>query len=80
VYCYGTRRKLSFSLIQYTTVFQVEVYAIKACAVENLGRKYKKGTSIFSLTVKQQLKHLKNTRSPKNGLGLPPIPHATGQT
>jgi ribonuclease HI len=35
VYCDGTRRKLSFSLGQYTTVFQAEVYAIKACAVEN---------------------------------------------
>jgi hypothetical protein len=41
VYCHGTRRKLSFSLGQYTTVFQAEVYAIKACAVENLDRDYK---------------------------------------
>jgi hypothetical protein len=41
VYCYGTGRKLSFSLGQYTTVFQAEVYAIKACAVENLDRNYK---------------------------------------
>jgi hypothetical protein len=38
VYCDGTRQKLSFSLGQYTTVFQAEVYAIKACAVENLDR------------------------------------------
>jgi hypothetical protein len=30
--------KLSFSLGQYTTVFQAEVYAIKACAVENLDK------------------------------------------
>jgi hypothetical protein len=29
VYCYGTRQKRSFSLGQYTTVFQAEVYAIK---------------------------------------------------
>jgi ribonuclease HI len=41
VYCDGTRRKLSFSLGQYTTVFQAEVYAIKACAVENLDRNYR---------------------------------------
>jgi hypothetical protein len=41
VYCDGTRRKLSFSLGQYTTVFQAEVYAIKECAVENLDRNYK---------------------------------------
>jgi hypothetical protein len=35
-------RKLSFSLGQYTTVFQAEIYAIKAYTVENLARKYKK--------------------------------------
>jgi ribonuclease HI len=40
-YCFGTRRKLSFSLGQYTTVFQAEMYAIKACAVENRDRNYK---------------------------------------
>jgi hypothetical protein len=40
VYCDGTRRKLSFSLGQYTTVFQAEVYAIKACVIENLDRNY----------------------------------------
>jgi hypothetical protein len=41
VYGYGTGRKLSFSLRQYTIVFQEEVYPIKACAVENLDRNYK---------------------------------------
>jgi hypothetical protein len=33
VYGYGTKWKLSFSLGQYTTVFQAEVYAIKAYMV-----------------------------------------------
>jgi ribonuclease HI len=41
VYCYSTGRKLSFSPGQHTTVFQVEVYAIEVCAVENLDRNYK---------------------------------------
>jgi ribonuclease HI len=41
VYCHGTRRKFSFSLGQYTTVFQTEVYAIKACTGENLDRNYR---------------------------------------
>jgi hypothetical protein len=41
VYCYGTRWKLSFSLGQYTTVFQAEVYAIKACTDENIDKNYK---------------------------------------
>jgi hypothetical protein len=45
VYCHETRRELSFSLGQYTTVFQAEVHAIKACAVENLDREYKKRNS-----------------------------------
>jgi hypothetical protein len=41
VYWYGTRRKLSFSLGQYTTVFQAEVYAIKTCADDNIDRNNK---------------------------------------
>jgi ribonuclease HI len=41
VYCYGTRLKHSFSLGQYTTVFQAEVYVIKACADANMNRNYK---------------------------------------
>jgi hypothetical protein len=41
VYCYGTRRKLCFKLGQYTTLFQAKVYAIKACADENIDRNYK---------------------------------------
>jgi hypothetical protein len=36
--CYGTRGKLNFSLGQYTTVFQAEMYTIRVCAVENLDR------------------------------------------
>jgi hypothetical protein len=47
VCCYGTRRELTFGLGRYTTVFQAEVYAIKACTVENIDRNYKIGTSIF---------------------------------
>jgi ribonuclease HI len=39
---HGMKQKFSFSLGQYTTVFQVEVYAIKACAVENIKRGYLK--------------------------------------
>jgi hypothetical protein len=41
LYGYGTRQKLSFNLGKYTAVFEAEVYAIKACAVENLDRSYK---------------------------------------
>jgi ribonuclease HI len=41
VYAYGTRRKLSVSLGQYITVFQAEVYVIKACMFENLDRNYR---------------------------------------
>jgi hypothetical protein len=41
VCCHGRRKKRSFSLGQHTTVFQAEVYAIKACIDENLNRGYK---------------------------------------
>jgi hypothetical protein len=41
VYGYGTWRKLSFILRQYTTVFQTEMYAIRACAAENIDRGYR---------------------------------------
>jgi ribonuclease HI len=47
VYCYGARQKLSFRLWQYTTIFQAEMYAIKACAVENLDRNYKNRNICF---------------------------------
>jgi hypothetical protein len=35
------KEKLSFSFGKYTTVFQAEVYAIKACEAENIDRDYK---------------------------------------
>jgi ribonuclease HI len=41
VYCYGTRRRLNFSLGEYTTILQAEVYAIKARTDENTDWKYK---------------------------------------
>jgi hypothetical protein len=63
VYCHGTRQKLSFSLGQYTAVFQAEVYAINACSVENLDRNCK-NRNTYILSVKLQLKHLANSRSP----------------
>jgi hypothetical protein len=36
--CHGTKKKLSSSLGQYTTVFQAQMYAIKACGFENPDR------------------------------------------
>jgi hypothetical protein len=40
MYGHGMKRKFSFSLGQYTTVFQAEVYAIKECADENIKSGY----------------------------------------
>jgi hypothetical protein len=49
VYGYDTRKKLSFRLWQYTTIFQAEVSTIKACAIKNINRGYKNGnTDILS--------------------------------
>jgi hypothetical protein len=55
--------ELSFRLGQYTTVFRAEVYAIKACTVENQDRNSK---DRFYQTVKLQLKYLVNIRSSQN--------------
>jgi hypothetical protein len=37
----GMRMKHSFSLGQCSTVFHLDVYAIKACAIEDIARGYK---------------------------------------
>jgi hypothetical protein len=58
VYWYGTGRKLSFSLGQYTTVFQAEVYAIKACTVEKLDRYYKNRNIYILSDSKAEIKAL----------------------
>jgi hypothetical protein len=68
VYCYGTGRKPSIIFGQYTTVFQAEVYTIKGCAFGNLNRIYK-NKNIYIPTVKQQSRHLTNTRSLQNWSG-----------
>jgi hypothetical protein len=52
VYGHGTRRKLSIGLGQYTRAFQVVVYAIKTCTVENLDRNYR-NRNIYILTDSQ---------------------------
>jgi hypothetical protein len=49
VYGHGMRQKFSFSLGQYATVLQAEVYAIKACVADNSKRGYlKRNTYILS--------------------------------
>jgi hypothetical protein len=58
--------KLSFGLGQYTTVFQAEVYAVKACVM--IGS-IEIGTSAFYLTVRLHLKCSTNTRSIPNWSG-----------
>jgi hypothetical protein len=50
------------SLGRYTTVFEAEVYAIKA---ENLDRNYR-NRNIYILTVRQHLRPLTNTRLTPN--------------
>jgi hypothetical protein len=41
VYGCSTRKKHSFSLDKYTTVFHVQMHAIKACVVQNLDVGYR---------------------------------------
>lgn len=40
-HCWGTKTKFSYSLGQYPTVFQAEIYAIIECALENINKAYK---------------------------------------
>jgi hypothetical protein len=52
VYKWGSRRGHSFSLGHHTTVFQAEIYAIKACIRENIEKDYK-GRNIYILSDSQ---------------------------
>jgi ribonuclease HI len=52
VYKWGSRRGDSFSLRLHTTVFQAEIYAIKACIMENIDKGYK-GNIIYILSDSQ---------------------------
>jgi hypothetical protein len=65
VHGYDRRKRFSFSLGQYTTAFQVEVRALKACAVENTDRGHK-NRNICILIVKLQLIPLRINRSTQN--------------
>jgi hypothetical protein len=60
VYGYGTRNKLSFGLGKYTTIFQAEVYAIKACAVGNFDRGYRNRNIYIVLESQAVIKELDN--------------------
>jgi hypothetical protein len=54
VYGHGVRQRFAFSPGQYITVFQAEVYAIKACAFENIKRScYWKKSIIYILSDSQ---------------------------
>jgi hypothetical protein len=60
VYGHGVRKKLSFTFGQYTTVFQAEVYAIKACTIENLDRCYRNRNICILLCRQAAIKSLDN--------------------
>jgi hypothetical protein len=80
MYKWGSRKGHSFSLGHHPTVYQAEIYAIKACIMENTEKGYKGRNIIFSLTVKQQSRRLITSRSILTSLGLPSIPCETGRT
>jgi hypothetical protein len=62
VYGYGTRGKLSFSLGQYTTVFQAEVFIFKACVTESLDRNYRNRSICICSDSEVAIKALSNYR------------------
>jgi hypothetical protein len=72
------RQKFSFSIGQYTTVFQAEVYAIKARAVENIKRGYLK-RNIYTLSDSQAvIKELDNFKISSKLVWESPILNDTG--
>jgi hypothetical protein len=62
VYGYGTRKRLSFSLGQYTIIFQAEVYAIKASSIQNINRSYKNKNIYIVSDSQSVIKALAGTR------------------
>jgi hypothetical protein len=62
VYKWGSGKGHSFSLGLHTTVFQAEMYAIKACKMENIEKGYK-ARNIYILSVKQPSRRLITSRS-----------------
>jgi hypothetical protein len=59
---HGVKQSLSFSPGQYTTVFQAEVYAIKACADENIIRCYREKNIYILSDSKAAIKALDKCR------------------
>jgi hypothetical protein len=54
------RKKLSFSLGKYITVFQAKMYAIKACTVQNINRCYGTGNIYILLDSQAAIRALDN--------------------
>jgi hypothetical protein len=80
VYRWGSRRGHSFSLGLHTTVFQAEMYAIKACIMENIQKGYT-GRNICILSDSQAaIKALDSYQINSKLVGLPSIPGETGRT
>jgi hypothetical protein len=62
VYKLGTRRGHTFSLGHHTTVVQAEIYAIKACIMEDIEKGYKGGNIYILLDSKAAIKVLITSR------------------
>jgi hypothetical protein len=62
MYDCGMRQRFNFSLGRYTVVFQAEVYAIKACADENIKRGYHKRNIYIPSNSQAAIKALDNCR------------------
>jgi hypothetical protein len=77
VYRWASRKGHSFSLGLHSTVFQAEIYAIKACIMENIEKGYT-GRNIYILSDSQAA--IKLPDKFQISLGLPSIPGETGRT
>jgi hypothetical protein len=71
-------QRFSFSLGQYAMVFQAKVYAIKACANENIKWGYRNRNIYILSDNKAAIKAHDNCKIYSKSVGLPSVPDDTG--
>jgi len=75
----GSRRGQSFSVELHTTVFQADIYAIKACVMENPQKGYRVRNIYIFFDSQAAIKALEFADKLQIRLGMPSILGETGR-